>query len=88
MVFSVFLGSAAASRRNPVASTIFALVYLVIWILAIVLSLQCNKPGSANRFWPILGAVLFPEIYLIQFAVRKYLIKESGYCPAVRGMRF
>lgn len=85
MVFSIFLGSAAASRRNPAASAIFGLIYLVVWILAIVLSLQCNRPGAANRFWPILGAVLFPEIYLIQYAVRKYIVKEAGYCTAVRG---
>lgn len=77
-------GAGATYKKNPVASGVISFIYLFIWILAIVMSLQCNPAGAANRIWPILGAIFFPEIYLVQFAVRRYLIKEAGYCPRIR----
>lgn len=52
--------------------------HLVLIIFAVVLAVHCNP----NQKW-LMGIVafLFPEIYLLQFGIRKYLLKEAGYCP-------
>ena len=57
-----------------------ALFILFIAILAIVLAVRCN-PDNKLVFGII--AFLFSEIYLIQFFIRKYLIKEKNYCSAI-----
>lgn len=57
-----------------------ALFILFIAILAIVLAVRCN-PDNKLAYGII--AFLFSEIYLIQFFIRKYLIKEKNYCSAI-----
>ena len=66
---------------------ILRLVFLALWITAIALAFNCSKPGS-NKVWHVLGAFFFPEIYLIQYGVRKYVIKEAGYCSQLGASRF
>lgn len=84
---AVFQGANSKNGGNMLASTIVWFIYLAIWITAIVLAVNCNKT-SGNKFLPILGAIFFPEIYLIQFGIRKYLVKEDGYCPGIGGSKF
>jgi hypothetical protein len=55
----------------------FWVLRFILFIVAVVLAYNINCPGK--RFWPMLGAILFPEIYLIQYVVRRYLIEEPGY---------
>jgi hypothetical protein len=57
-----------------------SLFILFILILAIVLAVRCN-PDNKIAYGII--AFLFSEIYLIQFFIRKYLIKEKNYCTAI-----
>jgi len=57
-----------------------SLFVLFIVILAIVLAIRCN-PDNKIAYGII--AFLFSEIYLIQFFIRKYLIKEKNYCTAI-----
>jgi len=57
-----------------------ALFILFIAILAIILAVRCN-PNNKLAYGII--AFLFSEIYLIQFFIRKYLIKEKNYCSAI-----
>ena len=91
MIISAALQGVASSKKNDDVGVMemmllwaLRLVFLGLWITAIVLALNCN---ASKKFWPVVGAFFFPEIYLIQFGVRKYLIKEAGYCP-LRASRF
>jgi len=68
---------------NYSASTyILFLIRLIIIVTAIVIAWQCNKP-SAGRYLKVVASALFPEIYLIQYAVRKYMLHEPYECYAV-----
>lgn len=53
---------------------------LVITIFAILIAVKCNPTNSIG--FGILAA-LFPEIYLIQWGARKYVLHEPNYCPNV-----
>ena len=57
-----------------------ALFILFIVILAVVIAVRCNPKNT----W-VYGfiAFLFSEIYLIQFFIRKYLIREKNYCTGL-----
>lgn len=79
-------GVQSSNGGNQLYASITWLIYLALLIWAILLAVNCNKGKSA--FLPILGAIFFPEIYLIQYGVRKYLINETGYCPAVGRSKF
>lgn len=59
---------------------IVSLILIFFVILAIVIAVRCNPK---NTFWYGLLAFLFSEIYLIQFAIRKFLIREKNYCVGV-----
>lgn len=85
MIITTALQGFASSKNNAdlgavelIFLWVLRLIFLGLWITAIVLALNCN---ATKKFWPVVGAFFFPEIYLIQFGVRKYLIKEPGYCP-------
>lgn len=52
-------------------------VHIIIWIIALILAYAINCPGG--RALPMIGAFIFPEIYLIQYAVRRWVVKEPGY---------
>lgn len=58
-------------------TTIFGIsIHCILVLIATIIAIRCNPK---NYFIPLL-AILFPEIYLIQFAVRKYLINDKRYC--------
>ena len=52
--------------------------HVILMVLAVVLAVHCN-PGRKLQLGVV--AALFPEIYLLQFGIRKYILKETGYCP-------
>jgi hypothetical protein len=51
---------------------------LLIVVTAVIVSVTCNK----NPIYWVL-ALIFPEIYLIIFAVKKFILKTDGYCPQI-----
>lgn len=55
---------------------------IIIIIFAVKTAIRCN-PENPWLFGVI--AFFFPEIYLLQFGIRKYLIKEKGYCKSILG---
>lgn len=63
-----------------IGGLLIALFVIFIVILAIVLAVRCNPN---NQFAYALIAFLFSEIYLIQFFIRKYIIKEKNYCKGI-----
>lgn len=52
-------------------------VRVVLMIFAVCLAYANNHSG--HRTLPILGALFFAEVYLIQFFIRYYVIQEEGY---------
>ena len=61
-----------------VSFTISFIIIIIFQILPVMLiAVHCN-PKSPVTYGII--AFLFPGIYLFQHAVRKYLMKEKGYC--------
>lgn len=55
-------------------NTIFGIsIHVIFAFLALIIAIRCN-PGKL--LIPIV-AVLFPELYLIQFGVRKYILQEA-----------
>ena len=67
-----------------IALLIWGLVSLTFMTAAVILASKCNVNQSmAIRIGTIILAVLFPEIYIIQFLLRKYVFKESQYCATL-----
>lgn len=70
--------------NNPVFSgfgSFFVALFVIFFvILAIVIAVRCN-PNNQLAYG--LLALLFSEIYLIQFFIRKYIIKEKDYCKGI-----
>src|SRR5436305_3743745 len=56
---------------------VVAIVHLLILIVAVYLAVQCNKPGE--RVLPVIGALILPEIYILQRVVRKDILLEPNY---------
>jgi hypothetical protein len=50
----------------------------VLVVFAVVLAVNCNPD---NKLLMGIVAALAPHIYLIQFSIRKFILKETGYCP-------
>ncbi len=77
---SMLLLTAAANAQKLTSNQKFVLkvIHSVLTLLALVLAWNCN--AGSDRILPLLGALLFPEIYLLQWGVRKYALKSPGYC--------
>ena len=53
-------------------------ILLVICIFAVITAVKCNPN---NKFWMGLLAAIFSEIlFIIQFAIKKYALKDPNYC--------
>ena len=61
-----------------ISFTVSFILIIILQILPIMLiAVHCN-PKSPVTYGII--AFLFPGIYLFQHSIRKYLMKEKGYC--------
>ena len=64
-------------------NNIYTMVYMVLLLLvttipAVLVAINCNKDR------PILFGILaflFSDIYLLQWAIKKFVIKYPDYCP-------
>ena len=66
--------------NSPMELLGILLLLIVCTLPAVVISVRCN-PKS-----PILMGIvafLFDRIYLLQHVVRKYMLKEKGYCKNI-----
>lgn len=68
-------------KKEPSAWLAVLFVVLVLLTLFVVVMAIRTAQTCGNSLWSLLAALLFPELYLLQFGFRKFLIKESGYCP-------
>jgi len=78
-MFETFRGMVSGDTRYS-GSFLFMLFALFFVIFAIVLAIRCNPN---HEFAYGLLAFLFSEIYLIQFFIRKFVIKEKNYCTGI-----
>ena len=69
--------SGAHKMFRAIVSLLFALFGIVMVVTAVLVASKCNPQ---KQFGYAIIAFLFPEIYLLQFGVRKYLLKQKGYC--------
>lgn len=62
---------------------VYGIGFLLVWIMAVYVAYECNKNGAYILHMVL--AFFFPVIYLLQFAIRKYVIPKSeggsDYCP-------
>ena len=79
-MYETFGSMNSSSLFRGVGGFFVALFIIFIAILAIILAVRCN-PNNKLAYGII--AFLFSEIYLIQFFIRKYLIREKNYCVAL-----
>lgn len=55
----------------------FYLIKLFLHIFAISIAYVCNKrSGKHNKYFMLIVAAIFPEIYLLQAGIRKYLLND------------
>lgn len=67
---------------NTILSFFLAIIGIVLVVVAVLVASRCN-PKHPIVFGVL--AFLFPEIYLIQYGIRKYLLKQKGYCAGMPG---
>lgn len=81
LISSWYLKPPADKKRFALTSVFLGLVALTVIITAVLLSLRCNANQTLGMKIGIAAlAVLFPEIYIIQYLLRRYLFKEPQYC--------
>ena len=66
-----------AAIAAPIAGA-GSLLCVIMVVFAVIIALQCNR---GHAFWYVVLALFFPEIYLAQWVIRKFVLKEVGYCP-------
>ena len=78
---NLLVNPALDMKDNSPMELLGILILLIVCTLpAVVISVRCN-PKS-----PILMGIvafLFDRIYLLQHVVRKYMLKEKGYCKNI-----
>lgn len=65
--------------KNTGAALIY-IISIVLLVIALIVAVRCNKK---NPILYVLIAFFFPEIYLLQFLIRKYALKQANYCVGV-----
>lgn len=75
--FDNYIGSENVKGFGGLIISMF-LVFIIV--LAIIIAVRCNPD---NKVAYAFIAMLFSEIYLIQFFIRKYIIQEKNYCSGI-----
>ena len=65
------------SGTYEVLTWVLLIISLSFTIFAVLVAFKCNPD---NKLAYGLVGLLFPFIYLIQYSIRKYGLKEKGYC--------
>jgi len=79
-IYETFDNYLSFNAASGFGGMLIALFIIFILVLAIIIAVRCNPN---NQFAYALIAFLFSEIYLIQFFIRKYIIKEKDYCKGL-----
>jgi hypothetical protein len=70
------------SRGTLIKNNVFILIYISLLLLvtalpAVLVAVNCNKE---NKLTYGLLAFLFSDIYLLQWAIKKFILNIPGYC--------
>lgn len=65
-------------RNNIYTMTYITLLLLVTTIPAVLVAINCNKQNQIG--YGILSFFL-SDIYLLQWAIKKFIMKKPDYCP-------
>tara|TARA_B100000123_G_C25737302_1_gene432111 strand:- start:506 stop:796 length:291 start_codon:yes stop_codon:yes gene_type:complete len=70
------------SRGTLIKNNVFILIYISLLLLvtalpAVLVAVNCNKE---NKLMYGLLAFLFSDIYLLQWAIKKFILNIPGYC--------
>ena len=81
------VGAAALGIVGGLGVTLWIVVMVVIGAIDLAMAvIPCYIAVKCNPKNPIgygLLALIFSEIYLFQFLVRKFIVKEKGYCAGL-----
>ena len=71
------------NNKKSILKTVWKIFYtitllILMWVPAILISQQCN-PNSKVGYGIL--AFLFPDIYIFQWSLKKFVRKVDGYCP-------
>jgi len=87
-MLSLAIGAGVGKRQKPQTAaavvSVSVAMELVFWFVAVAVALRCNSGRGWKMVWPLLGAVLFPEIYVVQHVVRRSLLNRPLYCARAR----
>lgn len=67
--------------KGGISISIFALLHLILIIFAVVVAVKCYPKHAI--FAGVLAA-LFPEIALVYFAIRYFVLDDPGFCKSVK----
>ncbi len=70
------------NRSSLIKNNVFILIYLTLLLLvtalpAVLVAVNCNKDNKL--MYGMLG-FLFSDIYLLQWAIKKFILNIPGYC--------
>jgi hypothetical protein len=70
------------NRATLIKNNVFILIYISLLLLvtalpAVLVAINCNKE---NKMMYGLLAFLFSDIYLLQWAIKKFILNIPGYC--------
>jgi len=70
------------NRGTLIKNNVFILIYISLLLLvtalpAVLVAINCNKE---NKMMYGLLAFLFSDIYLLQWAIKKFILNIPGYC--------
>ena len=71
---------AGKQSRCRTLLVIWLVLEILLGVIAVQIAARCN-PNNPVGYG--LLAVLFPEIYMLQFLIRKYVMKTPGYCDSL-----
>jgi hypothetical protein len=71
------------NNKKSILKTVWKIFYtitllILMWVPAILISQQCNPNNKVG--YGIL-AFLFPDMYIFQWSLKKFVRKVDGYCP-------
>ncbi len=66
---------------EKISMSIFGIIHLILLVFAVVLAVKCypKHPVIAG-----IVAALFPEIALIYFAIRYYILDDPSFCKELK----
>ena len=70
------------SVKLTMSGYMFILYFVVLSVVpAIILAIKCNKK-TLGKISTLLFAILFSDVYILWYVLRKYILNSRDYCPS------